>query len=101
MSIELKIRDCFPEGQTRKEQFEKVIEELAEYKVEGLYQNKAKEAAHIAKASVGLALLTLRDLAERHGEKLTDEEIEEILQNELNRSHKEKREEWENEDLEV
>ena len=60
MRIELNIKDCFPEGQTRKEQFEKLLEEVAEYKLEELYQNKAKESAHIATAAIGLGVLTLR-----------------------------------------
>ena len=97
MSIELKVRDCFPEGQTRKEQFEKVLEEIAEYRLEELYQNKAKEAVHIATAAIGLGVLTLNYLADKHGEQLSSKEIEEILQTEIDRRYKEKREEWENE----
>ncbi|WP_408956213.1 hypothetical protein [Natroniella sp. ANB-PHB2] len=83
ISIELKIKSCFPERSTLEEQIDKVEEESQERKEANTYLHKAEEALHEATALVGLALLLMRENFKENCIDTTDEDIERYLQEEI------------------
>ncbi|MCK8826386.1 hypothetical protein MWH25_01315 [Natroniella acetigena] len=91
ISIELKVKSCFPKGQTLEEQVDKVREEYLEMMSAKDNIHIAEEALHIATAAVGVAEIAVKPNKKmKEGDICVFGDVEKYLQDRIDKRYEEK-----------